>query len=179
MKYETMKYETTKEFILDAHKDACPDWKEKIEKEFPDLFKPDLFKPKHEINKWYKNDYNNSIFFITAINSIAYNDAKGYGLEGGVWLDMQNNFYWSTTKNCTPSTDEEVFSMLKKEAEKRGYEEGNFYCLYRNILSEDDCITKFNSKNNRFWIKYGCVFHNGKWATIVEQPKEMTLQEIE
>ena len=33
------KYQVEKSFILEAHKEACSDWKRKIEREFPEVFK--------------------------------------------------------------------------------------------------------------------------------------------
>jgi len=33
-----MKIEISKEFVLEAHKAACSDWKKRIEKELPELF---------------------------------------------------------------------------------------------------------------------------------------------
>jgi hypothetical protein len=32
------KYEVTEEFLLNAYKEACPEWKKKMEKEFPGAF---------------------------------------------------------------------------------------------------------------------------------------------
>ncbi len=37
-----MKLEVSKEFVLEAHKSACGEWKGRIEKEFPELFKTEL-----------------------------------------------------------------------------------------------------------------------------------------
>lgn len=40
----TKTYTVSKQFVLEAHKEACSEWKEKIEKKFPELFKSKYFK---------------------------------------------------------------------------------------------------------------------------------------
>ena len=164
-----MKYEITEEQIKEAHNAACSQWKQKIEKWFPECFKP-----KYEIGKWYKSGK-------SIINYQGGTNAYGYYAERDKWEDVNDSWlvFEEEGDKLSLATTEEVESMLIKEAEKRGYGLGNFYCLYHNTLSKNDCITQFNPKDNRFWINYGCVFDNGKWATIVETPKEMTLEEIE
>lgn len=44
-------YNVDKEFILEAHKVACSEWKEKLEKKFPDIFDDGLAIPKNKIKK--------------------------------------------------------------------------------------------------------------------------------
>ena len=38
------KYEVSEDFIKQAHAAACSEWKENIKEQFPDAFKPELFK---------------------------------------------------------------------------------------------------------------------------------------
>lgn len=168
-----MKYETTKEFILEAHKSACEGWKTKIEKEFPDVFK-------NQYNKWYKHSYK-GIFFFTDYRC-------GYGIDsdGGWHISPSSGI---DSGQWTPATDTEVSEMLKKEAEKIGYKAGNFKCL-ENWHKNTSHIWHYTTspeyvfQNGLLWIyNIGmfayCIFKNGKWATIVEQPTEMTHAEIE
>lgn len=60
-----------KEFIKVAHKEACDDWKSKIEKEFPELFKDD-FKVGdyfYSTSDWpYGADTDNKVFKIRKID---------------------------------------------------------------------------------------------------------------
>lgn len=37
-----MDYKVNEEFIREAHGEACSKWKEKIEKQFPEIFKPNI-----------------------------------------------------------------------------------------------------------------------------------------
>lgn len=167
-----MKYKITEEQIKEAHNAACPQWKQKIESWFSECFKVSL-----EVGKWYKMPYFNS--FIGCIKEYDKERFYYYGLNtGGVWNN--NDFYFLRDSLLTPATDEEVESMLKKEAKKRGFKEG----VYFNPVASAS-----KSKIKKDWIFVDSVnlltndglevFNNGKWATIVEQPKEMTLQEIE
>jgi hypothetical protein len=164
-KLKVMKYETTKEFILEAHKSACEGWKTKIEKEFPDVFK-------NQYNKWYKHSYK-GIFFFTDYRC-------GYGIDsGGGWHISPSSGIDSG--QWTPATDTEVSEMLIKEAKKRGFVQGVtvescvMSSFIRKIEKEDYKFTKYNQ------LTTGSItlFENGKWATIVEQPTEMTHDEIE
>lgn len=168
-----MKYETTKEFILDAHKDACPELKAKIEKEFPDLFKT-----KFNINSWYKTNSGAMVCYQGGENSYGFTTF-------GEWKDI--GYHWTLPSNeWTPATDEEVFSMLKKEAEKRVLVDGvtlakeginnGLHLDLRPIKGYyfDSIENILDSANGEGWL-----MKDGKWATIVEQPKEMTLEEIE
>ena len=164
-----MKYETTKEFILDAHKDACPELKAKIEKEFPDLFKT-----KFNINSWYKTNSGAMVCYQGGENSYGFTTF-------GEWKDI--GYHWTLPSNeWTPATYEEVSEMLKKEAEKRGYCKLGLSII--DVLDGkqkviDGLEMRYYNENDVLTINHDHIFHNGKWATIVEQPKEMTLQEIE
>lgn len=68
-----------------------------------------------------------------------------------------------------PATEEEVFKALEKEAINRGFKDGvTFVNLFNNL--------KYTARNNCFkYLKTGelvidnnTIFHNGKWAEIIE-----------
>jgi hypothetical protein len=170
------KVEVSKEFILDLHNEVIwPSVKTKIEKEFPQLFGNML-----EVGKWYKrlNDG------VAIFNVQRPNDKSniGYGL----------NFYnkWSESFNIgnsshelfRPATLEEVETALINEAKNRGFKEGLYVnCLKRTekVKISDKSSFVFNFKYNRIYYGGAKIFENGKWATIIEQPTEMTVAEIE
>jgi hypothetical protein len=166
--------EITEQQIKEAHNAACSQWKQKIEQWFPECFKP-----KYEIGKWYKSGK-------SIINYQGGTNAYGYYAERDKWEDVNDSwlvFKEECDKLCLATT-EEVESMLIKEAKKKGYKKGTtIKSLITNdrewILDSDKFAIR---NNNELWsnkYKEFCVFKDGKWATIVKTPKEMTLEEIE
>ena len=169
--------EITEEQIKEAHNAACSQWKQKIEQWFPECFKTE-----YEISEWYKTKTG---YFNYQLEN------KSYGTNNDNWVDWS----WVVDDGVKTgwvigkATTEEVESMLIKEAEKRGLIEGvkinkldNFYYGVLNTmiigkpkLELDGDILVTQSTNN-YTI---ALFNEGKWATIVETPKEMTLEEIE
>tara|TARA_R110000851_G_scaffold303558_1_gene461188 strand:+ start:331 stop:954 length:624 start_codon:yes stop_codon:yes gene_type:complete len=152
-----------KEFIIQAHAAACSDWKAKIEKEFPKLFKKDQL----IVGKWYKYDDN------TANALIVWNDSKDtYGFWSG---EYSENLSFFIEGDKVPATDKEVSKALIQEANKRGYKNGNYKCLssYPTIDKvKDGFYFEFGSlwmgEYNSFINK---VFENGVWAEIIEEEK--------
>jgi len=167
-----MKYEVSKEFIMQAYKDACTGWKNKIESEFPDLFKAKLVN-----GNWYWHPDNTGFLMCWSGN---YGESDSYGINhAGEWSNILHSY---KSYNYIQATDKEVEEMLINEAKKRGFVEGVKYisawndvvCEYSKNLIYDsvkNCLSGYNGNN--------CIFQNGKWATIIEQHKEMTLSEIE
>ena len=100
---------TRKQLILEAHKEACSEWKQKIETEFPKLFV--------KISGWFKDE--------TQDDFLAYykNNIRQYGINSnGHWFD--NCLAHCLGSNDEPATDEEVEQALIKEANRRGFKEG-------------------------------------------------------
>ena len=173
--------EITEEQIKEAHNAACSQWKQKIEQWFPECFKQKL-----EAGKWYKHfdsDFKEFLFCFSELGD------KNYGFNKvGKW-SHELNVYEKYSNKYIKATTEEVESMLIKEAEKRGLIEGikvskinGFYSGYNNnmIIKKHEYSlhnnTLFATSTNNYTI---ALFNEGKWATIVETPKEMTLEEIE
>jgi len=99
------KYEVKESFILEAHDNACSEWKNRIEKEVPELFR-------YEKNKWYKGC--NVIGFYKG-------DSGNYGINNGSW---SNTINMSAIETWELMTIEEVETALIAEAKKRGFKEG-------------------------------------------------------
>ena len=175
--------EITEEQIKEAHNAACSQWKQKIEQWFPECFKQNL-----EAGKWYKDTSNGIFMFCFSGKYASYSsESNNYGINAvGIWsegLAIHEDIKY------TPATTEEVESMLIKEAEKKGLIEGvkinkldNYYYGVLNTmiigkpkleLYGDILVTQSTNGYNTALMK------DGKWATIVETPKEMTLEEIE
>ena len=168
--------DSRKEFIRQAHKYACSEWKEKIEKEFPKLFKEDAL----VVGKWYKNI--NKIESIICYNSLSKSNLN-YGLNNrGNWT----NYYGLLKDEMIIATDKEVEEALIKEAKKRGFKKG---CVIKHNKeahpslndNEDICNDTFYfSVTENFLTIYGWeIFTDGKWATIVETiTKEQAEKEL-
>ena len=164
-----------KEFIKRAHEEACSDWKLEIETEFPKLFP----KAKHTESGWYMANCNDSTgylcYFTNPSNSLAgeYWIAKsGSWNTGGLFTDIER-----------PATDKEVEDALIKEAKKRGYKEGNYKCLSESGKTYDHC-SNYKSENEKLFSGWSSdsrniLFKEGKWATIIEDKKETTLESLE
>ncbi len=164
--------ESRKEFIKKAHSAACSEWKENIEKEFPELFKEDAL----VVGKWYKS---RSCLF----NYQKQGDVYGFFTDGG-W----NNGGWSWDgTSAKPATEKEVEEALVKEAKRRGFKKNvviitsktgvkrtlnsnNFEMIGNNLV----CLSSKGS------YIYSSVFTNGKWAEIIKETitKEQAEKEL-
>ena len=150
-----------KDLIKRLHDGAWSGIKKEIEKEFPKLFKEDAL----VVGKWYKYpEFENWKLLITDSTK---GKEKGVGFNcSGIWMKD-----WLTTggnelHRLIPCSDKEVKEVLDKEAVKRGYKEGvRFTCLYNKFIN-NNCFPMLCSEGY-LWIKGGCVFKDGKWATII------------
>ena len=159
-----MKTEVRNEFILEAHKSACNEWKLKIEKECPELFesKSGWYKDKNKENKeWlaYKDFETNKTYGI---------NANGNWFEQKIALNVDHNEY--------PATEEEVKEALIKEAKKRGFKEGVRIksAFKKEVYSEFEINNKicYDSINNGLYSNFLWIFKDGKWATIINPIEE-------
>lgn len=178
-----MKTEVRNEFILEAHKSACSEWKSKIEKECPELFKTKL-----EVGKWYKwiDGENVLLWNITEIkNKTIYS----YGFYNEDWIDNKitysKKYYQEACENLKPATEEEVKEALIKEAKKRGLKDGVILkkeCINQNAHSVGKPIKgfyfDFNSNTIDSENSCGWIFKDGKWATI-SNPIEEKINDLQ
>lgn len=160
-------------FIKDSYNgrfgSMCNEWKNVIEKYYPEL-KPAL----REKGKWY----------ISLDGRFLHNYQGSYSY-GFNWSGN-----WSNTLHASesmddfrPATDKEVEEALIKEAKKRGFKEGvrfnsaysgNIHGRNTGVVSELNLSINIGLHTNNQW-----VFYKGKWAEIVSEPvKKMTVSEI-
>ena len=132
-----------------------------------------------EVGKWY----------ISVINNIIYygGEDKIYGLfrSADQWInkieDMYDNFqcFVNAFNNnlWREATPQEVEKALIEEAKRRGYKEG---IKFKSLIYDKD-ESKLSSAQldwdevmDGWWHlrdSFGeSIFHNGQWATIIEQP---------
>lgn len=175
-----MELKTTEEFVREAHGAACSTWKQRIEKEFPDLFKTVL-----EVGKWY--------WLKTIFGKLLFCYKGGFGNDSGYGFDINGN--WSNegigvhqvdVSSCTPATHEEVESALIAEAKKKGHKAGvrikglgnGKICTLPN--GEFEYIKNanalwFGNPNDAF--EGFDVFLDGIWADILPEEKTIITHE--
>ena len=136
------------------------------------LKKKGLIKEEFEVGKWYKSKNHN----ITACYVDEHNN---YGVSFGVWKDAMilNHF-----EAWTLATDKEVETALIKGAKKL-IKKGVVKCLHEcdDIYSMEDVkYFEWSGRCLRVHLKGGCccIFDGGKWATIIEEPKEIVVNGI-
>lgn len=162
------------QFLIDAHKEVCQEWKTKLENNFPKLFP----KPQFEVNRWYK--------WGGAMPTIGFISSRGYGVDCYAFdytIKGSDESYDSLhISNLKPATDKEVEEALIKEAKRRGFVEGAKYIgfngdgdeLYDGALVRDGY--KYWKYHNLLSCGLGYIFHNGKWAELI---KTITKEEAE
>lgn len=167
-----MEFKITKEFIIEAHKAACSDWKNRIEKEFPEAFPKGL-----EIGKWYV--YDSSLLNFQGLNHKDLILAYGF-LEDKSWMETSN--CGNDFKEWKEATHEEVESALIAEAKKRGYKKG-VRCVFGAVKNKR-IISTNEIKWNPDWTDKGglsmgmsIIFTDGKWAEILPTEKTVITRE--
>lgn len=167
-------------FIKEAYNEATQDWKVRIENEFTNID----FNTKLEVGCWYK--YTDSENHLLCLTKIEKTEVSAYGFGGfSDWNDNSNG--WDKAQ-LTKATDKEVEEALINEAKKRGFKEGvlaNCLCSggdeLHNDVEIDKSAFKFDPVDNSLDINYGSfrIFCKGKWATIIEQPTKLTVEQVE
>jgi hypothetical protein len=173
--------ESRKDFIKQGHKAACSEWKEKIEREFPELFKEDV-----KANGWYKDKGNEwCMFFEEGVIKYGVNML-------GDWRGGLNTEY-TIRDSDYKATDKEVEEALIKEANKRGFKRGvKFIKLGNGVVQTVNRLPYFQygrvaveSPETEWSMVYKggssnpSIFENGQWATIVETiTKEQAEKEL-
>jgi hypothetical protein len=163
--------ESRKEFIKEGYKAACSEWKEKIEKEFPKLFKKDTL----VVGKWY-NGYENYLLYLTSVEQRdSYKKLNYYGFCS----EWEKDYIANTEieNSLKPATDEEVEEALIKEAKNKGIWNVPVIDVYGRERLEAHFVVEF--KHGCLWSKYGRVFYEGNWATPIETiTKEQAEKEL-
>ncbi len=173
-----MKTAVSNEFILEAHKSACNEWKLKIEKECHELFesKSGWYKDKNKENKdwlFYKNFVNNRMYGFDACGDWVFKEIV-------LKVDYANEYL---------ATEEEVKEALVKEAKKRGFKKGVIIdkllgCNVGSLSIENEKQLETNNftTNPDLQFLYSnnlVIFRNGKWAEIISNPIEEKINDLQ
>src|SRR6478752_8293686 len=145
-KNNDMKYEITKEQILELAEWGNSVDKLKIRGWFPDAFKTELI-----VGKWYKSTLSNC---LANIQELFNKDFKAYGFDDlGVWVELKSD--WTNNhNNWTEATESEIFEALRDEAVRRGFVEG--------VWIKIEGINDFIHKGCHSSFSGGFVYHKGK-----------------
>jgi len=144
-----------------------------IKKEFPQLFDSEL-----EVGKWYKIPNTKAIIkCLSKPDESGKFECYGFDVDGEYFVD--GNTY--TDNKYEPATEQEVFEALKNEAVKRGFKEGVTFTPTnaRYNVKRNGNNFGFDINENRLLYCNYSIFNNGTWSEIIDQPKEITISEIE
>jgi hypothetical protein len=161
--------QSRKDFIKQAHENACSDWKKNIEKEFPKLFKKDSL-----VRGWSK--IKGDEFALAFIQGIE--ETYGFDYKGRWTRNWCENI--GSTK-YTPATDKEVEQALIKEAKKRGFKKGVEISYLDNTTNSCGFDGTLMFLSGILVDKqHATIFSYGKWAKIVKETitKEQAEKEL-
>lgn len=179
-----MKYEITKEQILEIHDRTSVHNQEQLEEWFPEAFKTEL-----EVGKWYLIDGNKcGIYGLFLLGNFSGEEqSSNYGFTfSGKWADdltLYHNDLKTYTRLATP---EEVETALINEAKKRGYKGGiklsPLQHCSNSIDTEKEDVYKFIAKvsgeiGHRLELNGTGIYQDGKWAEILPQKKTVAPME--
>ncbi|MDV3749668.1 hypothetical protein CMU21_17710 [Elizabethkingia anophelis] len=184
---KTEKYEVTKEQILEAHADACNEWKEKLEEWFPKVFEQ-----KCEVGKWYwaceSAKRSKTMLFFNNGENITY----GWNWAG----EWSNNITHGGAKiTGIEATDDEIQQALVNEANKRGIVTGAVVNT-KNIINNGLYRCRNTFINNSGFLDYKTfgdlrilygresgyaliVFKDGEWAKVIEEPNPVEVSKYD
>lgn len=144
---------------------------------------PQAFEIELEIGKWYK--HNRFLLYII-------DETHWYGFDvSGAWNDYATYEDLMTDKDLLPATDKEVETALIAEAKKLKLSPKNIrniscVCGFSNSKTQEYYTKEaeyfFESDINKLWLVGGsfldiCIFDNGKWAEIISEQIELTLEQ--
>jgi len=196
-----MKTEISNELILQAHKEACPKWKAIIEKECPSLF------PKFKVGQYARITYQGRKIcgelksgMIGRINAIGDVDCKAIIKEDRFGIYPRESymvvgdslFHTSNGPFFELLTPSEISSHLIKLAEEKGFKKkvnvcpinldkdsnktGEIIDDIKNCIYEEETDTLVIALDNNH--HNSPIYHQGKWATILEEPKVKAVESL-
>jgi len=178
-----MRFEVSEEFILDAHDAACSDWRQKIEYQFPTLFK-------------YRKYENRWVSFQVGENAVEH---KGRYIEYDYNKELHVIAYTKNTKamplhyeafNIQFLSELDIREHIFKLLVDAGYTRLNFKCLRQKEKLNRGTIKPLSLNNTAyvehddsfFTAKYGlggmCIYEKGCFAEIIPEPKKIVPPEL-
>lgn len=170
------KYEVSREFILEAHKSACGEWRQRLEDTFPEAFKTRL-------NQWLymeKEGKEYLWFYADKYTRITEGFYRGEYMGGKEWITGEE-----FARRCVPAEKKTVERIFMAEVKKRGYHKSYINTLNRGDISSEldlDKSVQFVYDHRGLEIIVGSkggmytVYKFGEWMEIVEV---LTVEEAE
>tara|TARA_R110000772_G_C13200220_1_gene429957 strand:+ start:87 stop:794 length:708 start_codon:yes stop_codon:yes gene_type:complete len=152
--------------------------REKLEKAARDIQAQIEALPKNELG-WYVGD-DNIPFRVTKFIEDGWANVYGFDCDGDWMADCAKAYMEDSYRLLTESEHKTILeTALIAEAKKRGYKEGvEVNCL---VTGKGEVLTnggfKLNSqsyliaKSKGGVVPHSFIFRDGKWATIIEEPK--------
>ena len=168
-----MKYEITKEQILETIRTGTD-----VTKRYFKEIIPEAFNTKLDTGKWYKSS--TDIEFLVCYQSSGF-DNYGFWDDQPYRDNISFGDYWDNMSRL--ATDEEVSAALINEAKKRGFVEGvEFICLISGKKGKTECPGflyegAYGKNSNSLETSFaetsinGVLYKDGKWAEILPQEK--------
>jgi len=137
-------------------------------------------KEKLKAQTWYKSKVDTN--YIVYVKAFDKESVEVYGWDNNKnWFEdeVEYNLFWNKERPLVNLSVEDVEAALIEEAKKMGFKEGiKVKCL--TINNPIDLIEhfhfEFDLENNELWLYQTNVktkiFSKGKWAEIVEEPKD-------
>ena len=94
------------------------------------------------------------------------------------WFELYD-FYAYKPKYERQATKKEIETGLIEMAKKMGFKEGVKYKLPLSNLTQTAIDNRITFSYNCLYISGWTIFQKGKWATIITDSKEMTIEEIQ
>lgn len=163
-------FKITKEQILEVTSWGDTTDKKNIKKWFPEAFKTEL-----EVGKWY---WAGEIAKREKTHLYCHQGYISYGFD---WAkNYINDLCTSGSSEIIEATEEEVKTALTEEAKRRGFIQGvKVKCAkYPDFDAYDFKEITFDNVNQLGNATLNYIFYNGKWAEIIPQEVELTLEQI-
>lgn len=172
-------FEITKEQILELANTYGTDTSTCLRSNLTTYLKcnfPEAFETELEVGKWLKYKHSSTIIYRTG-------NTSGYGINSnGDWEEYDNYTFEKRPKDWRLATEQEVKTALTDEFFRKVKIGNTVKCL--NGLSVDirGKMTFFESSTNTLLLQDDCfrfeLFKDGKWAEIISEPIELTLEQI-
>lgn len=139
--------------------------------------------PSLEAGKWYMH-LDNLLFYV---REIIENKCYGYGFWDGEWFNNDKIIHYINhgIEDMRQATDKEVEEALIAEAKRRGFKKGvMFIPLFRGGRNYSDSYQlsgdfSYDNEEKSLDVDYKFrIFAHGKWAEIISEPLEVTLEEV-
>lgn len=168
------------DFIKAAHSEACSAWKEKIEKEFPKIFKEEF-----KVGDWIAKEWNDGdldLFKLSRIKGKKLYNELGFYFRNGANLESDNNkacdSIYDPRIKLRKATPEEIEKHLIKEAKRRGLWNVPIVGIESMKCHTESFVVVYDIGKDELWSRYGIVYGKGRFAEKLET-LDGTTREIE